>query len=490
MKDKYKILKQYFGHDFFRYGQEEIIDAVLSDNKQGVLCLMPTGGGKSLVYQLPSIIQDGLTIVVSPLISLMKDQVDALQKNGIDAAFYNSSQSKREQQSILQSLNMGLTDILYVSPERFGDNNFIEFLKDCDVNLFAVDEAHLISQYGHGFRPSYRKLKKAIKQLKPKRIVALTATATKDVQNDICEQLGIITAKKFIRGFYRPNLELSFTLSSSKTYSIISLVEDQLERKNKTGIVYTSTKANAEELSYLFNEKGISASFYHAGLKTSDRTKIQNTWAENGGLIIATCAFGMGIDRPDVRFVIHESMPGSIEAWYQEIGRAGRDGKKSICKTFYDPRDIALQKFFINLSMPRKEEIMRLWKWINRHTEYSLEIKATQERMKELSGCQFVSGAISFLKTNNLIKSIKRGVYKAKKHFESPYDIDKVVDWSKYYELRKYKFNMLNNIVELMKNKSECRMKQIVRYFGDNTLNKDCRNCDVCFTNYSCNVIL
>lgn len=481
MRDKLEVLDEYFGHQSFRPGQEQVIDAVLDEKNDGVLCVMPTGGGKSLIYQLPSIMCDGMTIVVSPLISLMKDQVDALHKNGIDAAFYNSTQTKSEQEGIISSINLGLVDLLYISPERFHDDYFIDFLKEQDIGLFAVDEAHLISQWGHDFRPSYRYLRDAIKTLKPSRVVALTATATVKVQDDICMQLGIPGAKRFVQGFYRDNLVIDFNECSkhAKVEVVSQDVKDFVDQGFTTGIVYGLTREYSEKICETLNEKyDVPAQFYHAGMSDKERKEVQNEWSENGGIIVATCAFGMGIDRPDVRFVLHAGLPGSIEAWYQEIGRAGRDGQDAYCRTYFDPiADPALQQWFIKIAMPPVDDIEKFWRWISNEVkcEGTNIVDKIQSVMQKESGVRYVSGCIGILKKHKVITTLKRGQYRLDKMYgKSP------IDWREYRKLRSYKYDMLQQLVDLASNRRHCRMLQVLEYFGDTSRTAECHKCDVC----------
>lgn len=485
---KLKLLNKTFGHKEFRPGQEEIVDTVIDyKHYRGVLAVMPTGGGKSLLYQLPSLIFDGLTIVVSPLISLMKDQVDAMNKQGIGAAFWNSSQTKNEQITILNSLNLGLIDILYVSPERFSNDAFMEMITDYEIDLMAIDEAHSISQWGHDFRPAYRRLKHAINLLKPKQVLAVTATATKIVQEDICSQLGMSFAKKFIKGFYRPNLEIQVHNAESPTYLIVEDIREQLKLNNTTGIVYAATTLYAEELfEYLTEIEEIDCYIYHGKMSQDKRTEIQSSWSNRGGIMIATCAFGMGIDRSDVRFIIHSQMPGSIEAWYQEIGRAGRDGLKSLCKTYISKKGVMLHKFLLNLSMPPRAEIEKFIKFAYYQTDpNNRDIKMAQTKMAELSKCKFVSGAISVLKKAGIMSKVKNGHYVLDKRPDRWYKLTEMIDWNSHNESRNRRNSQIDQTYAMFCNLKECRNKQILAYFGDNSMQKDCRTCDYCVKKYT-----
>jgi ATP-dependent DNA helicase RecQ len=481
MTDKLTVLRTVFGYESFRPGQEEIIDAVVSPDISGILGIMPTGGGKSLLYQVPALMSDKLSVVVSPLISLMKDQVDTLKKKGVNAEVFNSSITEKEKREVINSLQLGIVQLLYVAPERFDDIGFLNLLQSLGVNIMAVDEAHCISQYGHDFRPSYRRLKNAIDYVKPKQIIAVTATATEKVQADICLQLGIPNAKRFVSGFYRENLGIKIKECDGNR---IVEVADQIAYYHRkgihTGIIYTGTKKDAEAISVLLKEEyQIRTGFYHAGMTSEERTFIQDHWFKHGGTIVATCAFGMGIDKADVRFVVHANMPGNIESWYQEIGRAGRDGNLSICKMFVDyKKDLFLQNYFINLSCPPKEVVETFWNWINNYASKEENITLTQKEMAKLAGIEegFVSACIGTLKKQGLVTMAGRGNYNVK-HIS---DRSFVLNLSALEAHRQAKKARLKEMVDFIKNKKMCRMINILRYFGDYSRKDNCGKCDVC----------
>jgi ATP-dependent DNA helicase RecQ len=322
---------------------------------------MPTGGGKSLCYQLPALILEGITIVISPLIALMKDQVDSLNRVGIPATFINSSISPNDTKARLESVGRGHFKLLYVAPERFYSQEFVEALKKIKVSLFAVDEAHCISSWGHDFRPSYIRLKHAIQELGNPLVMALTATATPEVREDIVKQLALEKSKLVITGFARPNLIFSVIRANegAKPHFVLEAIRSA---ESGAGVVYVSTRNRADELLQVLIDNGIDAIGYHAGLEPQERKNVQEMFMKNKAkVIVATNAFGLGIDKSDVRFVIHYDMPGTVEAYYQEAGRAGRDGKPSHCLLLYNSRDRVLQEFFIKGDNPSPELILELY---------------------------------------------------------------------------------------------------------------------------------
>lgn len=339
-----EILKHQFGYDSFRMNQQSAIECVLS--KKDCVVLMPTGGGKSLCYQIPALMADGLTVVVSPLIALMKDQVDALVNNGVAAAFLNSTQSSREQTEIFQQIRRGDLKLLYVAPERLlqSDNQFISFLKDLNVSLFAIDEAHCISSWGHDFRPEYIQLGKLKSFFPNVPLIALTATADKLVRKDIIERLHLTDYELFVSSFNRPNI---FYTVEPKRNSYGRLLEYLENKRDESGIIYCLSRNSAESLAADLRDEGYNALSYHAGLDKEKRDKHQELFLKDEvKIVVATIAFGMGIDKSNVRFVVHFDLPKNIESYYQETGRAGRDGLQSEALLFFSWGDVNKLKGF------------------------------------------------------------------------------------------------------------------------------------------------
>ena len=365
-------LKKYFGFSTFKGRQEDIISTLLEG--RDVFVLMPTGGGKSLCYQLPALMSEGTAIVVSPLIALMKNQVDAVNglfsEEGI-AHVLNSSLNKSQTKTVMEDIRAGKTKLLYVAPESLIKEEYLDFLKDVKISFFAIDEAHCISEWGHDFRPEYRNLKLIIDKIADVPVIALTATATPKVQDDIQKTLGMTDAVVFKESFNRANLFYEVRPKVDIDKEIVKFIH---QNKGKSGIVYCLSRKKVEEFAQLLQVNGINALPYHAGLDAKSRVAHQDKFLmEDVDVIVATIAFGMGIDKPDVRFVIHYDIPKSLEGYYQETGRAGRDGGEGHCLAFYDPKDIdKLEKFLAQKSVSEREIGMQLLNEVVGYAETSM----------------------------------------------------------------------------------------------------------------------
>ena len=363
-----EYLKQYFGYESFRNGQEAIIERVLAGkNTAGI---MPTGGGKSLCYQIPALLFPGVTLVISPLISLMKDQVDALVQNGIDATFLNSTLSANEARQRMGEIKQGRYKLVYVAPERLDHPAFQQEWQYIDLSLVAIDEAHCISQWGHDFRPSYLKIKTLLNDLPSKPVVlALTATATPQVTTDICITLGIDEDTAISTGFARENLFFSVVKEENRDQFLKRYVE---KNKHESGIIYAATRKDVDSLYKRLMKAGIQVGRYHAGMSDQERTYMQEQFIHDELLVmVATSAFGMGIDKSNVRYVIHYQTPKNMESYYQEAGRAGRDGLESECILLYSPQDLQVQRFLIEQSHSNQERIYEEIKKLNKMKDYS-----------------------------------------------------------------------------------------------------------------------
>ncbi|MGD9932906.1 MAG: ATP-dependent DNA helicase RecQ [Dehalococcoidia bacterium] len=358
-----QTLADVFGYREFRPGQAEVIEAVLAG--RDTLAVMPTGGGKSVCYQVPALTREsGLTVVVSPLLALMKDQVDTLKQAGVPAAAINSTVPREEQAEILRQAEEGSLRLLYVAPERFSDGGFMAGLRRCEVGLLAVDEAHCISQWGHDFRPSYRDLGSVRVRIGDPPIVALTATADPRVREDIVARLKLVQPVVHVAGFDRPNLRfdaVAVKTLKEKGEQIANRLRELGD--DESAIIYCGTRKRVEEVTDMLQKQRIRCARYHAGMPDDDRRRIQEAFARDSlRVIVATNAFGMGIDKPDVRLVMHHDLPESLESYYQEAGRAGRDGGPAECVLLYSARDRQLREFFIDLSHPPAEKVVRVYR--------------------------------------------------------------------------------------------------------------------------------
>lgn len=372
-------LEKYFSFSQFRVGQKEIVESVMAG--RDVVALMPTGGGKSLCFQLPAILSGRVSIVISPLIALMQDQVDALNARGIPATYINSALTRDEIAERFFAIEKGEIKIIYVAPERFGNPEFQKLFSSLEVYLVAVDEAHCVSQWGHDFRPDYMAIKEYIGMLSKRPIVAaFTATATPEVKDDIIERLGLIDPAVYVRGFDRPNLKFFVRENLKKKDRIIEALRITKSIPG-SGIIYAITRKETEELVRFFEQNGVNAAAYHAGMPAHKRSKIQSEFMENKfKVIVATIAFGMGVDKADIRFVIHVGMPSSPEGYYQEAGRAGRDGEAAFCILLHSKSDASLHHYFI---MANKGEMMAQGKDFQQARQ-AISVKyARLDKMKE-----------------------------------------------------------------------------------------------------------
>lgn len=475
-------LKQYFQLDSFRKPQREIIQSILDGNP--TLVIMPTGGGKSLCYQLPAMILPGVTLVISPLIALMKDQVDALKAKGIPAAMINSSQSWPEQREILDSLRRNELKLLYVAPERFRSSSFTEALRDIEISLFAVDEAHCISQWGHDFRPDYMRMGEALKSIGNPLCAAFTATATPDVQADISKNLRMQDPSKFVAGFARENLTFSIRKCKSKQGKFKRL-RDLIDRY-QTGIIYCATRKSVEEVSEWLNDEGIDLVTYHGGLNDSKREEAQNRFIQKEvAIAVATNAFGMGIDRSDIRLVCHFEMPGSIEAYYQEAGRAGRDGLPGHCELLFNYADKRVQEFFIEGANPDTSLIKGIYSQLHsmadEKNEVIMPIDEITRRLGRGTNGMAVSSALGILRRLALIERFDlpgsriRGSRILNPKL-SPALLE--IDTQALDEKRERDESKLKQVIQWVYAQN-CRQQWILRYFGE-LQSKACKKCDAC----------
>jgi len=408
MKDeRFRILNEKFHFSGFRKWQEKIIDTLLI--RRDVVVVMPTGSGKSLCYQLPALLLDGVTLVISPLIALMKDQVDGLVQNQISATFINSVLTPSEQGQRLREIQQGRYKLVYIAPERFRNPGFMEGIQSCRVSLFAVDEAHCVSEWGHDFRPDYLRLKEVVEKLSHPPVAALTATATPDVRRDIITQLGLRQPITFVAGFDRPNLRFQVKKVEGEADKIDAIL-GLLKKESHRGIIYAATRKNVENLTSALRSHGYKAGGYHAGMEMESRKFIQDRFMEGTlPVVVATNAFGMGIDKADLRFVVHYDIPGSLEAYYQEVGRAGRDGKPATCLFLFNYADTFTQEFFIDGSYPPREMIERTYQVLcGIGTD---EIEMTQKALAERLGRSKSNSKSNEMAVSSCLKILEKAGY-------------------------------------------------------------------------------
>ncbi|MCE2959309.1 MAG: RecQ family ATP-dependent DNA helicase [Akkermansiaceae bacterium] len=474
-------LKEYFGFSRFLDGQEEVISEIVA-GRDG-LVVMPTGGGKSLCFQIPALCFPGVTLVVSPLIALMKDQVDALQARGIGATLINSTLSWPEQKERLDGMRQGEYKLVYVAPERFRAESFLRALEGVEVSLFAIDEAHCLSQWGHDFRPDYMRLGKALEKIGRPQCVALTATATPIVRQDILTVLGLREPFERVSGFSRPNLSLSITAvdkTAQKDERIKAVIG-----AHKTGIIYCATRKKVDLVSETLASWGVNCVSYHGGMTDEERVKAQEIFiSKKVDIAVATNAFGMGIDRGDVRFVIHYEIPGSVEAYYQEAGRAGRDGEAAVCELLFNYADTRTQEFFIDGANPSPVTVRQIYQYLLNDADGNHEVFRTLEEIADhadVKNSMAVGSALGILVRGRFIERFDvKGKRMRGTRLLQPNLLTRDLDLDEEAMEKKDARDRekLRAMVEMCYART-CRQQWILNYFGEENAGT-CGNCDVC----------
>ena len=474
-------LQEIFGFEDFLDGQEGVIEQILSGRDGSVV--MPTGGGKSLCYQLPALCRGGVTLVVSPLIALMKDQVDALEERGVAVTLINSTLTWNEQKERLEGMKNGAYRLVYIAPERFRASSFMSALSDVKIEMVAIDEAHCLSQWGHDFRPDYMRLGKALEEMGRPQCVALTATATPIVREDIRGVLNLREPFESISGFERPNL--SFTITPVEK---VAQKYGQLKKvlaENKTGIVYCATRKKVEEVAETIHSWGLKCIAYHGGMSDQEREDTQNAFiSREADIAVATNAFGMGIDRSDVRFVVHFEIPGSVEAYYQEAGRAGRDGEASVCELLFNYADTRTQEFFIDGVNPGPGMIRDVYQFFLNEADENYEVHRTLDEIKDAIGAKngmAVGAALGSLIRGRWVERFDVPGMRAKGTRLLKPDVltrDLTLDEAALEEKERRDREKLEKMVQLCY-ANTCRQQWVLEYFGEVDA-PVCGSCDVC----------
>lgn len=475
-------LHKYFGFDRFLEAQEEIVQTIL-DGKD-TLVIKPTGGGKSLCYQLPALLREGITVVVSPLIALMKDQVDALEARQIPATFINSTLSAEEYRNRLDGMEKGAYKMVYVAPERFRAEGFVRRLQGLTIAFFAIDEAHCLSQWGHDFRPDYLRLGQAVARLGHPQVAAFTATATPEVRADILTHLKLREPKTFIAGFSRPNLRLTVRQVQGEAEKLERIKE--LIFEHRVGIIYCSTRKKVDSVTASLEEQGVSVIAYHGGMSDEARSEAQSRFMSGAvEVAVATNAFGMGIDRADIRFVAHYQTPGSVEAYYQEAGRAGRDGEPAVCELLFNFADTQVQEFFVEGSNPPLRLIQEVYRELQAGRDQANEVFRSHQEITERLGKgtnpMAVSTSISILSRHGIIERFDVPGQRIRGTRLSQPDLTPTqlpLDEKALAEKEARDRGKLKAMVEFAYAR-DCRQAWIRRYFGEDDP-EDCGNCDVC----------
>jgi ATP-dependent DNA helicase RecQ len=480
-------LLRHFGHAAFREGQAAAIQAVLGG--RDVVLVMPTGSGKSLCYQLAALLLPGVTVVISPLIALMKDQVDALERKGIAATFLNSSVDGSEMAYRLDGVRQGRYKLVYVAPERFRNRRFSEALAQASVSLFTVDEAHCISQWGHDFRPDYLNLKQVLERLGPVRVMAVTATATPDVRADIVRQLGLGAAPRAeaeiaVTGFARPNLYLAVTRCPTHRHKFGRLA--QMVEAYRCGIVYCSTRKMAERVAAMLAGDGCKPILYHGAMADGERTAAQERFmAEASPVVVATNAFGMGVDRGDLRFVAHWDIPGSLEAYYQEVGRAGRDGSSAWCELLFNYADVATQRFFLDGANPSFADILAVWEAVRQACGTQAVMGSVEEWAKR-AGVKNDMEVRTILGLIERAGLIEREIMPGNRAYTTRLVPNPDLELKELKKLaagldekRQTDGRKLETLLRFVDHPG-CRQAYMLNYFGEVSAGHTCGNCDRC----------
>jgi len=476
--DVHAVLRERFGFERFHPGQEEVISRILAG--EDTLAILATGAGKSLCYQLPALMLDGTTIVVSPLIALMKDQIDMLRERGVTSVVaLNSTLSEDQEAAAMARIASGSMKIVFVTPEKLEDDAFVAILRGLQIPLFVVDEAHCISAWGHDFRPAYLNLGRVIDQLGDPTVLALTATATPAVREDILLQLGIPNVKPIVKGFDRPNLRYEVRRADSESAKLKALKELFETGLEGTGIIYTATIKNALEVQhYLHDVMNLPAAVYHSKLQKHDRVSVHELFMQEAiRAVVATNAFGLGIDKANIRFVVHYDLPGSVEAYTQEAGRAGRDGDLSRCILLYRMSDTRVQNYFLTGKYPDVEEVQKVFG--------TLEFFGGQEGGVSLTDLRKISQLpltklkviLALLKKSGFIEASSRAKYVLTDNARKNREL--VLNLANYETKKSYDQSKLAMMLQYAENAS-CRRRFILNYFGEDFASEQCGACDNC----------